>query len=454
MRTDLAPTQRRLYPLPSRRRSREHTPDVGAVMLEADSPTPGGRQPERRAPRRGAGLLAVGAGNVAILVLGLVSGVIASRVLGPALRGEFVAAQTWAGTCALLLTLGVGQAVVTYRGENRQLTGPLLLQAAGALIFGVVLFIVLSASGQLRWLTAGGIVGGAALVTAAVVSSASAGYAQRLGRMTGAFQSVRLLPQAVGVVAIVAVWRIGSRDPNYWLLGVGLAVFVPSVLLMVPLLGGLRAIRRIDQVWPSSDLVRGVGSAFVIVIGSQLIYRLDSLLVAVYLPPYEIALYAVAVTAAGACAAVGQAVGMLTFSRMRGMDDPQTQRSIIRSGTARALAVTAAAAVPLAVVAPWAIRVVYGSAFVPASGATRLLVLAAIPLAADYLLVHALLSSSASRGAFKVQLLAAVLTVGLLAAAISNGSLVLIALVSTGVYSVSATLLFVTALRHTRPAGR
>lgn len=392
-------------------------------------------------------MLAVGLGNVAILVLGLVSGVIASRVLGPELRGEFVAAQTWAGMSAVLLTLGVSQAVVTYRGEDRQLTGPLLLQAAGTLIFGIVLFVALSVYGQ-RWLSAAGIVGGAALMTSALASSTSAGYSQRLGRMTGAFQSVRLLPQAVGVVALVVVWQSGSRDPNYWLLAVGLAVFVPSVLLMVALLGGPRAIRHVGRLRPPPELVRGAGSAFVIVVGSQLIYRLDSLLVAIYLPSYKVALYAVAVSAAGACAAVGQAVGMLTFSRMRGMDDPRKQRAIIRRGIVQALAVTAAVSVPLAVVAPWAIRIVYGSAFVPASGATRLLVLAAIPLAADYLLVHALLSLSASRGAFRVQLLAAVLTVGLLAAAISNGSLALVALVSAGIYTLSATLLYVTAVRR------
>lgn len=401
----------------------------------------------RRAGRRGAGLLAVGAGNVAILVLGLVSGIVASRVLGPELRGEFVAAQTWAGTFALLLTLGVSQAVVTYRGEDRQLAGPLFLQAAGTLTFGVVMFVVLSAHGQ-QWLTPAGIAGGAALMAATLVSSTSAGYAQRLGRMTGAFQTVRLIPQAAGAAAVLVVWQSGSLDPNFWLLAVGLALFVPSVLLMVGLLGGPRAIRHISRVRPTSELVRGAGSAFVIVIGSQVIYRLDSLVVAIYLPSYKVALYAVAVSAAGACAAVGQAVGMLTFSRMRGVDDPQTQLTITRRGTARALAVTAAAAVPLAVVAPWAIRMVYGSAFVPASGATVLLVLAAIPLAADYLLLHALLSLSASRSAFRVQLLAAVLTVGLLPAAISNGSLALVALVSAGIYTLSATLLYVTAVRR------
>lgn len=422
------------------------------MILEPGSPPPSGAHRARRVPRWGAGLLAVGLGNVTGLVFGLVSGVIASRVLGPVLRGEFVAAQTWAGVSAGLLTLGVGQAVVTYRGEDRQLTGPLLLQAAGTLTFGVVLFAALSAYGQ-RWLTAAGIVGGATLMTSALTSSTSAGYAQRLGRMTGAFQSVRLLPQAGGVVAVVVVWQSGIRDPNYWLLAVGLAVFVPSVLLMVALLGGPRAIRHIGRVRPTPELVRGAGSAFVIVVGAQLVYRLDSLLVASYLPPYKVALYAVAVSTAGACAAVGQAVGMLTFSRMRDMDDPRTQCAIVRRGTARALAVTATIAVPLAIVAPWAIRIVYGSAFVPASGATRLLVLAAIPLAADYLLLHALLSMSASRGAFRVQLLAAVLTVGLLAAAISNGSLTLVALVSAGVYTLSASLLFVTAMRRTSDAA-
>lgn len=398
-------------------------------------------------------LLAVGSGNVGGLLLGLVSGVVAARVLGPTLRGEFVATQAWASMVAVVLTLGVTQAVVTYHGEDKDLAGPLLLQAGLAIAVGIGLFVALSATGAEPWLTTAGVAGGAMLTVAGLVSSNSAGLAQRKGRMVGAFQQVRLLPQAIGVMAVLVLWGTGNRDPNTWLLVVGLALLAPALLLYVGLLGGAGALKKMPTLRAPRQLVRGASSAFVIVVGAQLIYRLDSLLVAAYLPTYKVALYAVAVTAGTACAAIGQAVGMLMFSRMRGIDDRRHQRTIVQRSVVRALAVTSAVSLPLAAIAPYAVRLVYGKAFIHAAGPTRVLVLAAVPLAADYLLLHALLSIRASRSAFHVQLLAGALTVGLLAVTIPTENLTLIALVSLGVYSASAICLFVAVMRRTAGDG-
>jgi len=420
-------------------------------MTAGDAPEPGRAPPSASTKTvlgRWGSLAAVGSGNVGVLLFGVVSGVISARFLGPSLRGEFVAAQTWAGTAAVLLTLGVTQAIVTYRGEDGELVGPIALQCTCGMLFGILMFVVLSGS-ELTWLTPLGIVGGAALTAGGLLGSLSAGYAQRLGRMRGAFQSVRLIPQGLIVVVVVGLAVAGSRDPNQWVLGVGLSVLVPSVFLMIRLLGGSKAILHIARFRPNRALVLGARGAFILVVGSQLIYRFDSLLVAAYLPADKIALYAVAVTAAGACSSIGSAVGMLTFSRMRGVDNRAEQRAIIRKGTLRALIVTASVAVPVAVVTPWAIELLYGSAFVPATGATRVLVMASVPLSADYLLVHALLSLFASRSAFHVQVLAATLTIGLLVPAILTENLELIASVSVLVYSVSASLLFLSVLRRT-----
>ena len=220
-------------------------------------------------------------------------------------------------------------------------------------------------------------------------------------------------------------------------------------MMMLSLLGGPRALRKTQRWLPPRLLVRRARSAFLLVVGSSVIYRIDGLFVAMWMPSEKVALYAVAVAAAGACAVLGQAVGMVVFSQLRGMTDRDQQRAIIRHGAARALLATSAVAIPLIAIAPYAIQLVYGTAFVPAAGATRLLVLASIPLAVDYLLVHALLSMDAGRLAFRVQILAGLLTVSLLAVALPTGRLVLVAMVSVGVYSVSAMLLFAAAMRRT-----
>jgi O-antigen/teichoic acid export membrane protein len=273
--------------------------------------------------------------------------------------------------------------------------------------------------------------------------------------MTKEFQWVRLLPQAVGVLAATLLWGAGVRNSDIWLLVIGLGILIPSATIMFGLLDGPRALTRFSIRLPPRQLVREAAGSFVTVVGAQVIYRLDSLLVAILMPTANVAFYGVAVSAGAACAAIGQAVGMVTFSRLREISDPKRQQAVIRRSTALALGVTSAVSLPLAAVAPVAIRIVYGSAFVPAVGATRVLVLATIPLSADYLLIHALLSLSAARSVFRVQLVAGLLTIGLLAAIIPTGRLVLVALVSLAVYSISATLLFAAAMRRTKaaPAG-
>ena len=394
-------------------------------------------------------VFAVGGGNVAGLTMGLVSGAIASRVLGPTLRGELVVVQTWAGTAAVVLTLGVTQAVVTYPGSDNDLPRPLLLQSVVALAFGFGLFVLLALSGTQAWMNSAGILGGATLTAGMLMSSNSAGLAQRHGRMTGSFQRVRLIPQVIGALAIIWLWRAGIRGTNTWLLSLGLAILLPSCIMMLSLLGGPQALRMSHRWLPPRLLVRRARNAFLLVVGSSVIYRIDGLFVAMWMPSEKVALYAVAVAAGGACATIGQAVGMVVFSQLRGITEQDHQRAVIRAATARALLATSAVAIPLIAIAPRAIQFVYGTAFVPAAGATRLLVLASIPLAVDYLLVHALLSIKAGGPAFRVQILAGFLTVSLLAAALPTGRLVLVALVSVGVYSVSALLLFAAAMRRT-----
>jgi O-antigen/teichoic acid export membrane protein len=350
---------------------------------------------------------------------------------------------------AVALTLGMTQAVVTYRGSDENLVGPLVLQAGLAVVVGVGLFTVLAVVDAQSWLNLIGIAGGAALTVGAVIASNSTGLVQRRGRMTREFQRVRLLPQVFGVLAATALWGAGVRNSDIWLLVVGVGILVPSAVVMFGLLGGPRALTALHLRLPPRQLVREAAGSFVTVVGSQVIYRLDSLLVAIWLPTPKVAFYGVAVSAGTACAAIGQSVGMVAFSQLREIVEPKRQQALIRRSTTLALGVTSVVSLPLAWVAPMATRIVYGSAFVPAVGATRALVLSAIPLSADYLLVHALLSLGAARSVFRVQLVAGVLTIGFLAAIIPTGRLVLVAVVSLGVYSMSAALLFAIAMRRT-----
>ncbi len=395
--------------------------------------------------------IAVAAGNASGILIGLASGIVTARFLGPAARGAFVATQTMSGVAAVVLTLGVTQAVVTDRGSDSDLVGPLLTQVAAVVLAATVMFGVLAGTGAQPWLGVFGVVGAAAATTGAVASSLASGMAQRRSRMTGEFQIVRLVPSLAGLFLLVVAWRAGTRDVGVWLLCSGAGVAVPAVMMLVRTLGGLGKLRGLARIVPSRALVQSAVAALPTAIGAQVIYRLDSVVVAATLPTASVAFYGIAATASLTCTALGQAVGMVAFSRLRHARGPDQQRLLIRRGVKWALSVAAGVALPVAILVPELITVCYGREFLPAVDPTRALVLAAIPLSADYLLIHALLSLSSQRSVYGTQALAATLTIAGLCVTVPTGNLTLVATASIAVYTLSAALMFGAVLRRTAP---
>jgi Na+-driven multidrug efflux pump len=87
------------------------------------------------APNRLVAYTALTAGtNVAIAALGLTSGVLAARLLGPQGRGELSAIQTWPGFVGMLAAMGMPETVVYYSAKDPRRAGIVL---ASAIIFAV-----------------------------------------------------------------------------------------------------------------------------------------------------------------------------------------------------------------------------------------------------------------------------------------------------------------------------
>ncbi|OAA19014.1 membrane protein involved in the export of O-antigen and teichoic acid [Frankia sp. EI5c] len=401
-------------------------------------------------PTRIPATVAVTAGNIALLLIVTANGAIAARSLGAGLRGEFVAAQTWATTAGVVLTFGVTQAIVVDAAPARLLRAPLFAHVALSLVLTVGLFALLAGTGLQPWLTAPGVFGAACLAASAVATSHAAGMAQRRGRMAGSFQLVRIVPALAGAVCTAALVAAGERDPDRWLVTLGV---VSLVAALGQLAGsgfgparGAGARGGPGGLLPPRGFATTARRAYVSVIGAQVIYRLDVLLVAVCLASHQVAFYGVAAAVAGACATVSQSTGMVIFSRLRGAALGDARRIILR-GTVLSLAVAAAIALPVGLLAAPAIRIIYGAEFLPAVGATRLLLLASIPLAADYLLIHALLAMNAPGAVTRVQAPVAVLTIVLLVAALRGDGLGAVAAVSVVSYTASAFLLLCAVLR-------
>ncbi|MFC8502075.1 lipopolysaccharide biosynthesis protein [Pedococcus sp. NPDC057267] len=264
--------------------------------------------------------------------------------------------------------------------------------------------------------------------------------------MTGLFQIVRLAPQALAAGAIALLWIRDDVNPGHWLLMLGLAIAISSILSLVYIFR-TRRIRASPRWLPPRELVVGARGAFVLVVGSQVIYQLDRVVVASRMDSRSVGYYAVSTAAAGACALFGQSVGMVTFSMLRETGSAVSRARLIRRGVVTALIITGCLSLVLVVVTPTLIRYFYGPEFLPASTATRILLVSSVPLAADFLLVHAALSVGVARGAARIQLLAGLLTVGLLGVATSLDNLALVSAVSVVAYILSAALLFRLVMR-------
>ncbi|WP_261575855.1 lipopolysaccharide biosynthesis protein [Frankia gtarii] len=396
------------------------------------------------------------AGNAGTLILGTATGALAARALGPTGRGELLTLQTWAGMLAMVLSLGVSQALVTDDGDDDGLLGPLLAHAGAVAAAGGALFAATAAGavvrrGDVHW-DAVAVIGATCFAAATVVGSNAAGLAQRRGRMGGEFQLVRLVPAAATLGAFVLFAASGVRDPGHWMVALALTALLPPlgyhlIVLRPERTGATERRPRVGALLPRRAFVRCALGAYGTVVGAQLIYKLDMLLVATFRPAHEVAFYGVALAFATACATICQATGMVVFSRLRSMVDPRARARTVRRAVLATLAIAGTVAAPVALLAPLGIRVVYGADFAPAVTTTRILVLAAIPQSVDYLLIHVLLGFRSARTVLAVQVPVALATVLGLVVALHHGELPGVAAVSGATYTASAAALYVACTR-------
>jgi O-antigen/teichoic acid export membrane protein len=394
----------------------------------------------RRPARTGSWALG---GNVLLLVLTLGTGITAARFLGPDVRGEVAGTQAVMTVLAVLLTLGVPQALVTWHGRLADVRRMLVFQLLLAFAVGVVAALLLWWTGIHPWLDGWAVVGAGLWVTGSVAISVDSGLAQRQAAMRWRFQAVRVVPMVVLLLVMFGLVAGDHADSTAWLLASGVALAGSSV---PPLVWRLRKDDGGDPA--STTFARTAVLAWSTAVAAQVIYRLDAVGTSLALPARQIGLYAVALAAAGACFAVGSAAGMTVFSRLRQERDRDEQDRILRRGIRHAVLAAGAVAVPTIALAPWLIRLVYGEDFVGAAPATRVLVAASVFWALDFLLVHALLVLDGARAVLRIQALTVVLTVVLIVLALEQGSIVAVALVSLVVYPLSAALMW----RRTRVA--
>lgn len=385
------------------------------------------------------------AGNFLLLAGGFASGVLSARLLAPNGRGQFLAIYTWAGIVGLILGGGSFHSLAMYtrrglhyRKAKRYIARHLCLTAAASAgLFGGIV-----AAQAVSWMTPVHAIGGSLAAVSLVVAGDLAGVAIGYGQLRTGLQRVRLLPVAFGLGAMIMLATTGNRSPGHWLLLTGLAQVVPSVVGLA-LLRPNPSMNASDLSTPAlSDVARSAVNLYFPSIATHVNYRLDLLLLSVLLPTAGIANYGVAASAGMAVASIGQAVGLVQFRRFAAPDGGHGASVAMRRSARHAATLSAAIAVPLAFAAPKVVRFVYGDAYGGAVVPTVILVLAAIPLSADYLLLQAFLGLQRLRTVYVTLGVTSVMTVGGLAIITAvTYDLGAIAAISPGTYICSVWLL-------------
>jgi O-antigen/teichoic acid export membrane protein len=380
---------------------------------------------------------------VSIQLLNVITGVLLARTLGPTGRGELAAIVLWPAVLSAVGSLGVSEAATYYAARDASAIGALigsslsLAMGQSALLIGIGLFAIPAVlSGHEESVRQVALVY-LAYIPLHLVTVHLMGVLNGLHRFR-AYNALRLSYFATVASALVLVAALHRLTP-----GIVVAVYLSaSVFSAIATIGlvfrGPR--NRIAFSRPlAGALVRYGIKSHTSGVSSMLNERLDQLLISVFLAPAKLGLYVVAVTLTALTNLIGTSVGLVglpTLARLGAQEERRRAASrLIRLTLIGSTAVT----VPLLLLTPTLIEMVFGAAFVAASGATRILLVATILLSLTRVLEATLKAVNRPLDAGAAQLAALLVTAAGLAALLPLFGIVGAAVASLLAYGVGAS---------------
>jgi O-antigen/teichoic acid export membrane protein len=314
--------------------------------------------------------------QAAILSLGIVSGILSARLLGPSGRGILAAITIWPLALVFLCSCGLNQAIVFHLSKLQhsyaRICGSVLAIGAVQSVI-VVLAGILVLPMVLRryppevlrlgfWFLA--------FTPILMLSGYPANVLQALhsGRAFNAVRTIAAATYVLGLVVLVA----GGASGVGKVVAVQLAGYVAALSIGIAVLFAKFKVRPAACTAAMRDLVSYGTRAQVTSLTTYFNQRCDQLVLSVLVPPRELGLYAVAVTLAMAATFVPQAVGMVTFADGASQGTESARRTIAMSFRL-SLAWLITVCVLLFIAAPFLVNIAFGPDFAGASIACRIL---------------------------------------------------------------------------------
>lgn len=386
------------------------------------------------------------ASSSAIQGLGLLTGVLLARQLGPHDRGNLAAAMLWPALLAAIGNLGVQDAMTYYAARRQFPPGSMLgtalalaaaqsmcLVIAGAVLIPVVLATHDPITRQMATIYL-------AFVPLNVLGLFAMGMING-SQQFGTFHFFRFLVALIPATVLVAAALVG-------ILSIPVAIFAylasntivvgrAVVLLFRSNRAGDRTPLRVEAPLASTLLRFGVRGHMGDV-ASWLNERLDQLVVSVSLPPALLGLYVASVALASITTMIGSSIGMVMLPKLAGVSPDQARPLLLRAAPG-AFWLSIVVAVPLLILAPLLVSFLFGHAFEAMANTTRILLVAAVPLSLSRSLGAALRGLGRPLEAGVGDVLAIAVTIAGLAVLLPALGLIGAALTSLTSYMTSAT---------------
>ena len=348
--------------------------DYASVATEADQ-----LPAVRTWTNKRAALMTTGA-SLLITGIGVCTGILAARLLGPKGRGELAAIQAWPSALASVGLLGSAEALVYFGARERKQRGAylsacFLIGTFGALVCSIAGFIAMP------WLlTAQGpaVIWGARVFLAQIWLYLAIVMPMELLRAAGRFfwwNAFRVWPMVLWAAILVAAWATGIRravplaTALVILPWITLFVLAPLVRSEVPKLS-----------LPSRAQLRDVLRYGLPVVGTcvprLMNFRLDQILMAGLMPPVLLGQYVVACAWSGASTPFVHGLSAVLVPDLAGRTDITSQREVFARASRIAFLVGALIAVVMMATATLGIPFFFGAGFRPAIPAAEILALA------------------------------------------------------------------------------
>jgi O-antigen/teichoic acid export membrane protein len=376
--------------------------------------------------------------NGAILVFGMVSGILSARLLGPQGRGELAVILLWPMALATLGGLGLNQAITFFVAREPErlhalFTVALVLSVAQGLLLGVLGYVLLpyvlqgKAPDVLYW---------SRWFLLSIPLVFLSGNLQNLlqGSMhLDHYNAGRMFSAAWYALVMAALYllhRPSLGDIITWLL-VGYAGGVALSLVLV------RRLLRPRWHWDSSILRPLLSYGVKTQLGGVTYYlnqRLDQLNMSVWLAPEALGYYVVAVALASPLTIIPNAIGIVTLPAAA-REAAAAARTVIRRSLRTVLLLGAMGAAVLFLLVPYLLPLLFGEAFRPAIGACRVLAIAMVPLGLSLVLYESLRALNHPLAPAFAEGLGNLVTIALLAVLLPRYSFLGAAYASLGAYT-------------------